>query len=508
MDFYKHINNFNNNKWIYIIIYFLYINVNYSQDSVYKEFFFNSGELSSKGYLINNIPDGQWVSYYSNSNIKSIGYWKNALLDSSWTFYDSNGRMTLLENYKENKKNGFSYEYDTAGLLTRKTLYIAGEKDGREIVYFKGSKQIKIENSYKKNKKNGVSKEFDNNGNIVLIKQYNMGVINKKEEINRFDSEGKKDGIWKEYYENGKIKFEQTYFHGEKDGISKKYDKKGKLQELESFDKGKIKNNNLSLGVELTEIKLENGLNAKGILANNKKNGLFKVYDSTGIEIYCHFYKNDTLVYKGRYDSQNNKTGEWLYFWSNGKIKKSGKYILNEKNKEWNYFYENGNIQQKGNYLKNKPHGTWEWWYKSGQKRRVEDYENGKEKGFVFEYDTTGKVIVKGEYFYGEREGVWKYEINDYKEKGSYIGGMKIGKWQKTYITTKKVKFKGEYLNDIPIGKHVYYYSNGQIKTEGKYKDGEREGEWTYYNELGDIVITYLYKEGKEYKRDGIKINY
>ena len=103
---------------------------------------------------------------------------------------------------------------------------------------------------------------------------------------------------------------------------------------------------------------------------------------------------------------------------------------------------------------------------------------------------------------------MWKYEINDYKEKGSFIGGMKTGKWQKTYITTKKVKFKGEYLNDIPIGKHVYYYSNGQIKTQGKYKDGEREGEWINYNELGDIVITYLYKEGKEYKRDGIKVNY
>ena len=87
------------------------------------------------------------------------------------------------------------------------------------------------------------------------------------------EKEETKDGVWKEYYENGKIKLEHTFFHGEKDGISKKYDKKGKLQELESFDKGKIKNNNLSLGVELTEIKLENGLNAKGILANNKKNG-------------------------------------------------------------------------------------------------------------------------------------------------------------------------------------------------------------------------------------------
>ena len=138
----------------------------------------------------------------------------------------------------------------------------------------------------------------------------------------------------------------------------------------------------------------------------------------------------------------------------------------------------------------------------------MEDYENGKEKGFVFEYDTTGKVIVKGEYFYGLREGVWKYEINDYKEKGSYIGGMKTGKWKKTYITTKKDKFKGEYLNDIPIGKHVYYYSNGQIKTEGKYKDGEKDGEWIYYNELGDIVITYLYKDGREFKRDGVKVKY
>jgi len=197
-----------------------------------------------------------------------------------------------------------------------------------------------------------------------------------------------------------------------------------------------------------------------------------------------------------------------LEFDSNGNIKKTGIYILNEKNKEWKYFYEDGSIQQKGNFVKNKPHGTWEWWYESGQKRRTENYENGKEKGFVFEYDTTGKVIVKGEFFYGLREGVWSYEINDYQEKGSYIGGMKTGKWKKTYISTNKDKFKGEYLNDIPIGKHIYYYPNGQIKTEGKYKNGEKEGEWIYYNELGDIIITYLYKDGREFKRDGVKVKY
>ena len=56
MSIYKHINRLNNNKWFYTTFLLLYINVNYSQDSIYKEFFFNSGEISSKGYLINNLP--------------------------------------------------------------------------------------------------------------------------------------------------------------------------------------------------------------------------------------------------------------------------------------------------------------------------------------------------------------------------------------------------------------------------------------------------------------------
>ena len=252
----------------------------------------------------------------------------------------------------------------------------------------------------------------------------------------------------------------------------------------------------------------------------NEKHGKWWFYDAKGN------LTEEQYFYRGRIHGKqlsfhlNKKIASESYFvfnvadsifreWSTeGQLIVEGVYNMGSPDGEWKYFYEDGPIQQKGNYVKNKPHGTWEWWYKSGQKRRMEDYENGKEKGFVFEYDTTGKVIVKGEYFYGLREGVWKYEINDYREKGSYIGGMKTGKWKKTYTTTKKDKFKGEYLNDIPIGKHVYYYSNGQIKTEGKYKDGEKDGEWIYYNELGDIVITYLYKDGREFKRDGVKVKY
>ena len=60
------------------------------------------------------------------------------------------------------------------------------------------------------------------------------------------------------------------------------------MLELETFDKGKRKSNNISLGLELNEVKLENGLYAKGILTKNIKNGLFKVFDSSTKEVYCN----------------------------------------------------------------------------------------------------------------------------------------------------------------------------------------------------------------------------
>ena len=83
---------------------------------------------------------------------------------------------------------------------------------------------------------------------------------------------------------------------------------------------------------------------------------------------------------------------------------------------------------------------------------------------------------------------------------------MKIGKWEKTYLNKNQLKFVGEFINDTPIGKHIYYFSNGMIREIGKYKDGEKNGEWKKYNQKGDIVLTQLFKRGVEIKREGIKI--
>ena len=119
--FYKHMNIVSNNKSIYIFLFFIYINVNYSQNIESKKFYFQTGELSSEGNLKNGKPDGKWINYYKSSKIKSIGFWKEALLDSTWLFYDSLGIITLKEVYKNNKKHVIIINYDNTGRIVKKT---------------------------------------------------------------------------------------------------------------------------------------------------------------------------------------------------------------------------------------------------------------------------------------------------------------------------------------------------------------------------------------------------
>ena len=66
----------NNNIYLYTYILILYncllIKINVAQDSHFKQFFFPTGELSSEGYFINNLPAGEWRNYYTNGNLQSI----------------------------------------------------------------------------------------------------------------------------------------------------------------------------------------------------------------------------------------------------------------------------------------------------------------------------------------------------------------------------------------------------------------------------------------------------
>ena len=172
--------------------------------------------------------------------------------------------------------------------------------------------------------------------------------------------------------------------------------KKGGIKEIENYEKGKEKAEKINLDISISSEKTENKGKREGIIYQQKKQGLFKVYDSIGNLEHYEFYNNNQLMYKGMYDSLNLKSGEWTYFDEKNNMINTGYYTSNKKDKTWVYYYPNGVIQQKGSYILGKPTGEWTWWYNNNQLWRKEQYDKGKINGLVIEYDSLGKVITKG----------------------------------------------------------------------------------------------------------------
>ena len=78
----------------------------FSQDSLFQKFYYPNGNISSEGYLLNNLPAGQWTNYHVNGEKKSIGFWKNNKLEGNWIFFDTLGNKIMSENYVFGKRDG------------------------------------------------------------------------------------------------------------------------------------------------------------------------------------------------------------------------------------------------------------------------------------------------------------------------------------------------------------------------------------------------------------------
>lgn len=107
--------------------------------------------------------------------------------------------------------------------------------------------------------------------------------------------------------------------------------------------------------------------------------------------------------------------------------------------------------------------------------------------------------------------------------------GKKQGHWIK-YDANKKKVFDGNFINDIPTGKFVYYYPTEEIKAinifskngtvsyaeyfhqtgktmgKGKYVNEKKDSTWTYYDEEGVLLSQETFLNGK--KNGSVKVFY
>ena len=110
---------------------------------------------------------------------------------------------------------------------------------------------------------------------------------------------------------------------------------------------------------------------------------------------------------KEEYDYEGqNKTGDYIEYYENGKIKRQGMFNANLYNGSWVYYYENGNILGEGKFIdgngqdvsetsgipKNGREGVWIFYYESGEKEQESIYKSGKINGEFKSFFKNGNI--------------------------------------------------------------------------------------------------------------------
>lgn len=500
----------------------------------YNVFYYDNGAKSSEGTMRDGKPDGYWKNYYKNGKLKIEGNRKEFLLDSVWKFYTERGKITKAVAYAEGKKNGYTLNYDTNQRVSSKEPYVNDIKQGMAFSYYP-SGRTKQMTPYVKGRPDGMAYEYAEDSTIISIIKYQGGILANVERINRKDENGKKQGVWKSFYENGKLKEEKKFRDDQVDGYAKTYDNKGNLTNTEKFNNGKqVKNAPELARLDVYKDYYEDGtLKYEGGYINGMPVGTHYHYklkyvcdslpvardDTSDVMIKVRVCRNrpvpdSAIVYLegiktdyGAVDSLRNRVGIWTEYHNTGEFKGKGLYLNDKRVGEWTFYYPNGQIEQKGKYdKKGQAQGDWRWYYENGALMREETYINNLRDGTMTEYTEDGKVLTKGEFVDDMQQGLWVYETPEYKAIGKYVDDKPDSLWKSYYMPKERLKFEGRFLNGDEDGVHTWYYENGRKMMQGAYSGGMKQNDWKFYDEGGYNYLTIFYENDIEVKFQGTKV--
>lgn len=220
---------------------------------------------------------------------------------------------------------------------------------------------------------------------------YFLTTITFAQNINQFDANGKRHGIWKKTFDNTNIlRYEGEFFHGKETGLFKFYKnikKKAVLTATKLFNKSDNK----------TYVKF---FSSRGkLISEGEMNG--RIY----IGEWKYYQKrNNNLLILEHYDDKGILEGERFVYYENGQVAEK-------------QFYKNGKLE-----------GVSVWYSEKNIVLKEFIYVNGELHGLSKYYNPKGELITEGAYKKGKKHGIWKYYENgelidkkDFTYKSKYI---------------------------------------------------------------------------------------
>ncbi len=192
-------------------------------------------------------------------------------------------------------------------------------------------------------------------------------------EINQFDSNGKRHGVWRKYYTNKRIRYQGKFNHGKEIGTFKYYS-----------------------------------------AASSDYPVVIKEYSQDNDIADVSFYSEEGILQsKGKMQGKK-RIGKWLYFHEDGKtVMSEENYVDGKLNGEYKTFYKSGKPTEIAYYKNGLLDSVYKKYSIKGYLYQHFNYKNGKLNGKAVYYNRkTGKLTTKGVFWEDIRVGTWENYVD------------------------------------------------------------------------------------------------
>lgn len=209
---------------------------------------------------------------------------------------------------------------------------------------------------------------------LILILSLSFTQTNfAQTEINQFDENGKRHGVWQKKFEGtDQIRYRGRFEHGKEVGLFEFYKEDS--------------------GDQPAATKLFS--------------------DSTKVVMNKFFTKKGELISMGP-TFNKKREGKWVYFHNGSdQIMMIENYVDGKLHGEKIIYYDKGGIAEKSSFKNGKLHGFNTFYTQQGHLLKEFTYVNGELHGPVKYYDGEGNLYLEGTYKNNLKDGIWKHYNN------------------------------------------------------------------------------------------------
>ena len=277
---------------------------------------------------------------------------------------------------------------------------------------------------------NGVIFFRNGRDNTPLTGTYRLVISNTKYAIADFEK-GLAHGDWEDYHYNS-LSWKGSFARGRYDGKSFSYEDDYTAET--TWQNGVIRH-------YIARYKDGRVREERTYNANGRREGNEKTYDGNGVVVDDRTYTDgiitmrktrlrDGYLEEVEYNEKGRQEGRYAKFYPNGNVVEQGVMDSEEKKTgRWIFGYENGDPKEEAEYLSGRLHGLKRTWFEGNLLQSEENYNNNRLEGRVVYWQREPhRITNEGSYLEGDRHGAFKvYHDGILWREAIYVEDREVG---------------------------------------------------------------------------------